>query len=91
MDIQSEFVHTLQDQAGLDPATADKVAHVTMDFGKQHAPELISEYAPEPFKSMAPAGSGGDVAREAVDEAGREAGGGGGSLISRLFGGGTGH
>ena len=80
MDIQSEFVHTLEDKAGLDPATADKVAHVAMDFGREHAPELISEYAPEPFKSMAHAGSEGDVPHEA--------GGGHGGLIGRLFGGG---
>ena len=59
MDIQSEFIQTLEQQAGLDEPTANKVAEVAMNFGKEHAPELISQYGPEPFKSLAAEQGGG--------------------------------
>jgi hypothetical protein len=52
-DLRAQFVQILQQQAGLDAATADNVANVAIRFAQEHAPELIAQYAPEPFKSMA--------------------------------------
>jgi hypothetical protein len=57
MDMQSEFVQTLEEKAGLDQATAERVAQVATDFGKEHASELISQYGPDPLKSMGTEGS----------------------------------
>lgn len=56
MDVRVEFVRILQEKAGLDQATAERVAQVAVDFASEHAPELIAQYAPEPFKSMAAGG-----------------------------------
>jgi len=57
--LQAQFVQLLQDRTGLDQATAERVARVAIEFGQEHAPELIAQYAPEPFKSMAAGGGGG--------------------------------
>ena len=57
MDLRGQFVQMLHERAGLDQATAERVAQVAMDFASEHAPELIAQYAPEPFKSLA-AGNG---------------------------------
>jgi len=57
--LQAQFVQLLQERAGLDQATAEQVARVTIEFGQEHAPELIAQYAPEPFKSMAAGGGSG--------------------------------
>ena len=62
MDLRGQFVQILQERAGLDQATAERVAQVAVDFAGEHAPELISQYGPEPFKSLAAgnaAGQGG--------------------------------
>ena len=59
MDVRAEFVQILQERAGLDQATADRVAQVAVDFASEHAPELIAQYAPEPFKSLAAGGGAG--------------------------------
>jgi hypothetical protein len=59
MDLRAEFVGILQERAGLDQATAERVAQVAVDFAGEHAPELIAQYAPEPFKSLASGGIGG--------------------------------
>lgn len=40
MDIQSQLVHALEERAGLDEATAERVAQVAIDFSKEHASEL---------------------------------------------------
>jgi hypothetical protein len=53
MDLRAQFVQMLQEKAGLDQATAERVAQMAIDFAQEHAPELIQQYAPEPFKSMA--------------------------------------
>lgn len=57
MDLRVQFVQVLQERAGLDQATAERVAQVAIDFASEHAPELIAQYAPEPFKSLAAGGS----------------------------------
>jgi hypothetical protein len=58
MDLRAQFVQVLQEKAGLDQATAERVAQTAIDFAQEHAPELIQQYAPEPFKSMAAQGGG---------------------------------
>jgi len=51
--MQAEFVHTLEEKAGLDEATAERVAQVAIDFGKEHVTELSAQPAAEPLVSMA--------------------------------------
>src|SRR5215470_10991778 len=74
MDVQSQFVHTLEDKAGLDEATAERVAQVAMDFGKEHGSELVSQYGPEPLKSVVPGESGGGAAPDITGAAERVSG-----------------
>jgi hypothetical protein len=59
MDLRAQFVQILQDRAGLDPSTAERVTQVAVDFAGEHAPDLIAQYAPEPFKSLAAGGGSG--------------------------------
>src|SRR5215471_15504179 len=66
MDMQSQLMQALEDKAGLDEATAERVAHVAMDFGKEHASELIAEHGPESVKSAVPDESDGGRVTEAV-------------------------
>jgi hypothetical protein len=58
MDLQAQFIQVLQERAGLDQSTAERVAQVAAEFAQQHSGELISQHAPEPFKSMAGGGGG---------------------------------
>ena len=58
MDLRAQFIQILQERAGLDQATAERVAEIALEFASQHAPELIAQYAPEPFKSLAASGGG---------------------------------
>jgi hypothetical protein len=53
MTMQAELVHTLEEKAGLDEATAERVAQVAIDFGKEHVTELSAQTAAEPLESMA--------------------------------------
>jgi hypothetical protein len=50
--MQAEFVHTLEEKAGLDEATAERVAQVALDFGKEHVAELAAPSTPKPLESM---------------------------------------
>jgi hypothetical protein len=69
MDMQSQLMQALEDKAGLDEATAERVAHVAMDFGKEHASELIAEHGPESVESAVPDESDGGKVTEAVGDA----------------------
>ena len=82
MSMQSQLVHTLEEQAGLDEATAERVAQVAIDFSKEHSSELISENAAEALESMAPEEGAGGIASELTTEEGTDeaAAGSGGEM-----------
>jgi hypothetical protein len=59
--IQAQFVQVLQERAGLDQATAERVAQVAIEFAQEQGPELVAQYAPEPYKSMVGGGGAGGL------------------------------
>jgi len=64
MDMQTEFMQILEEKAGLDEATAARVARVALDFNKEHAPDLLSQHMPAPLESRAAADGDGGVPRQ---------------------------